>query len=93
MDAESVLDLVAQNKPAVLLTLGAGAFVVIFAFVFRRLAEHRATQPKVILKRIRWEIRTARDEFSQYPATREIQEIVDGLGSCEETIDRVVAKL
>lgn len=90
---QDVLDLLKQQQGAVMLTLGAGAFVVLFAFVFRKLGDYRAAQPKVILKRIRWELRSARDEFSQYPATREIQEIVDGLNSAEATIDRVVAKL
>lgn len=82
-----------DEQQAILLAGGAALFVVVAAFLFRKLGDYRATQPKVILKRIRWEIRMARDEFSQYPATREIHAIVDGLQSCEETIDRVVAKL
>jgi hypothetical protein len=90
---DNFLDLLAQQKPAVFLSLGAAAFVLIFAFLFRRLGDYRAEQPKVILRRISWQLRSARDEFSQYPATREIHEIVDGLDSCERTINKVVARL
>jgi len=82
-----------DQQQAIILTGGAAGFVLLCAFLFRKLGQVRAASPKVVLRRIRMEIRLARDEFSQYPATRQIHEIVDGLASCEETIDRVVAKL
>lgn len=85
--------LLEQQKGALILTAGAGLFVVLMAFVFRKLANHRAADPKVILRRCRMELRLVRNELRHYPATREIHEICAGLDTCEATIDQVVAKL
>lgn len=88
-----LIELAGKHQDAVFLTAFAGLCVVVLAIIFRRLGQPCSDDPKVMLQHIRWELRAARDEFSKYPATREIQEIVEGLGSCEATIDRVVARL
>jgi hypothetical protein len=90
---EKLVDLLQQHQDAVLLCAMAGMIVVVGAILCRRLGDPSGDDPKVMLRHIRWEIRSARDEFSKYPATRQIQEIVDGLGDCETTIDQVMTKL
>jgi hypothetical protein len=90
---DNVFDLLAAQKSAVFLCVGAAGFVLVCAFLFRRMGKMRAASPKASLQRIRVELHLLRDDMQQYPATREVHEIVDGLYSCERTIDKVVAKL